>query len=586
MHASPSDPIGRRICLLLAFAAGIAAPANGDEPRSVLAIVGVHVVPMDAPRVLEDHTVIVTEGRITALGPAEEVVVPDDARVVAGHGRYLMPGLADMHVHLRRGSDEYLNYVRHGVTAVMHLGGSEAHGARILEDRRQIDAGEMLGPNIYATQRIFDGDPPLATNSYRLTTPEAARRRTAELKVAGFDFIKVYNNVSLPVYRAILAEAARQDMAVVGHIPRGFDPLIALEGHKAVVHTEEFFFTYFRGPRSTEDMDRGYRPDLSLIPRLLEVLLEGDVAVIPNLSFVFTNFLMWDGLDNVWMNPELRFQHPATVGAWRAGNINRRKEIENFIFREQIKAGLMQELTRRFQQAGVLQLLGTDSALPGLFPGESAHRELTELVKAGLSNWDALSIGTRNAGEFVHEHIDDEERFGRIEPGYRADLLLVEGDPLEDVRHARRITAVAVRGRWIERSELDRRRSALADRYQILYDLSEQVDAALGQEDAAAVVAEILAAHGKDLEVASTIEDRLNSAGYGAAMGGDLKRAAFILRLATELFPESANTWDSLAELNLYQENRDAAIEYYRKALEVDPGFTNAAQQLQKLLEE
>ena len=149
--------------LLLALAAGMALPAGADGPGRPLAVVGVSVVPMDTPRVLEDHTVVVTAGRITALGPAEDVVVPGDARVVAGDGRFLMPGLADMHVHLRHGSDEYLNYVTHGITTVMHLGGSAIQGARILEHRTRIEAGELLGPNIYATRRIFDGDPPLAT---------------------------------------------------------------------------------------------------------------------------------------------------------------------------------------------------------------------------------------------------------------------------------------------------------------------------------------------------------------------------------------------------------------------------------------
>ena len=111
----------------------------------------------------------------------------------------------------------------------------------------------------------------------------------------------------------------------------------------------------------------------------------------------------------------MRYVHPDTVSDWQVSNINRRDEIENFVVREQWKYELIQELTRQFQQAGILQVIGTDASLPGLFPGKAAPRELTGLVKTGLSNFDALSIGTRNAGEFVRRYIDEDARFGQIE---------------------------------------------------------------------------------------------------------------------------------------------------------------------------
>ena len=279
------------------------ASAEDDGSHSALAIVGVNVIPMDTDRILENRTVIVRDGRIEAIGAAADLAVPDGARLIAGDGRYLMPGLADLHVHVRR-SDEYISYLAWGVTTIMHLGGSASRGRELLDNRRRIVAGEMTGPNLYITERLLDGDPPTGGNQLPLASPDAAREKVASMKAAGFDFVKIYNNVPLPVFRAIIEEAARQDMPVFGHIPRGFDPLLAMrDGQDAVVHTEEFFFTYFKGPRSTEGMDRSYRPDLSLIPRLLVALLEGQVTVIPNLSYGFTTFLMWDGLDNVWTRP-------------------------------------------------------------------------------------------------------------------------------------------------------------------------------------------------------------------------------------------------------------------------------------------
>ncbi len=570
--------------LLISLAATSAcAEDTPDRASSITAIVGVNVIPMDEDRLLENQTVIIIDGLITEISNFDDVSIPDAAKRIEGNGRYLMPGLADLHTHLR-GQDQYVSYLAFGVTTVMHLGGSESHGRDLLEHRRQISAGSIIGPNIYATERTFDGDPPASGGAYRFSSPDAARKKVTELKDAGFDFIKIYNNVSYPVFQAIVDEARRQGLPVFGHVPRNFDPLTAMrEGQNAVVHTEEFFFTYFEGPRSTVDMDREYEADLSTIPALIEVLVENNVAVMPDLAFTFTNFLMWDSLETIWMDAEMKFLHPDTVFDWRVANINRREEIENFIIREQWKYELMQELTRQFQQAGILQVIGTDASLPGLFPGKAAHRELTELVKAGLSNFDALSIGTRNAGEFVRRYIDENARFGKIEIGYRADLFLVAENPLEDVRNARNVEAVAVNGRWLQKAELDHQRKLLAERFQALNKVNEQVDTALEGDRARSVIQNILAVHADDADTVAAIEKRINSSGYGAAFADRIDRAQQILELGTQLFPASANAWDSLAEITLFQGDREKAIEYYMKALKVDPEFSNAAEQLRKL---
>lgn len=175
------------------------------------AIIGVNVIPMDEDRVLENQTVIIAAGHITEIGNTDEVIVPAAAKRIEGNNRYLMPGLADLHTHLRA-ADEYVSYLAYGVTTVMHLGGSESHGRELLEHRRQISAGSIIGPNIYTTERTFDGDPPAASGAYRFSSPDAARKKVAELKDAGFDFIKIYNNISYPVFQAIVDEARTQGM--------------------------------------------------------------------------------------------------------------------------------------------------------------------------------------------------------------------------------------------------------------------------------------------------------------------------------------------------------------------------------------
>lgn len=550
------------------------------------AVVGVNVIPMDAEHVLENQVVVVEDGVVQSVSDTAATTLPADLAQIDGSGLFLMPGLADMHVHLRQ-EDELVNYVAWGVTTIMHLGGTGQSGSQLLDYRQESRSGERLGPNIYATDRIVDGDPAIATGAHSAKTDEDARRIIRQLKADGFDFVKIYNNVSKPVFGAIVDEAREQDLAVIGHIPRGFDPLTALSsGQDAVAHTEEFFFTYFEGPRSTENMPREYSPDLGKLPALIEVLTKHDVAVMPDLCFTFGNLLMWDSLDHLWGDPEFPYLHPSTASMWRGGNINRRSEIENFILRGQWKYNLLQTLTLEFQKAGLLQVIGTDASLAGLFPGKAAHRELTELVKAGLSNFDTLAIATRNAGEFVRRYIDDDVRFGQVLPGYRADFILLEENPLDDVRNARLIRGVAVGGRYVSAATLDQRRAALRSRYDALHALNEQIDNAIESPDAERMIQDLVIAHKGDSEAASTIEARINAAGYAAGFAGDLDRALEILALNTRLFPQSANTWDSLAEVTLYMGDRERAIELYRQALAADPGFANARDQIEKLADE
>jgi len=564
------------VCFTLAAAAGDAR-ANDD-----FAITGVAVLPMNSERVLEDRTVVIRDGVIASVDETA-TEVPDDIPVIDGRSRYLLPGLADLHVHLRE-EDELVNYLAWGVTTVMHFGGSGGPGLRQLELRREIEAGILLGPNILATDRILDGDPAIATGAHSVDSAEEARRIVRQLRDDGYDFVKIYNNVSQEVFHAIVDEAREQALPVFGHIPRNFDPLDSLaNGLDAVAHTEELFFTYFGGPRSLDDMPADYVPDLDHLPSLVRVLDANRVALIPDLCFTFGNLMMWDDLEHVWQDPEFAWVHPSTASMWETSNIDRRSRIEHFVRREQWKYDLLQTLTLEFQRAGLLQVIGTDASLPGLFPGKAVHRELTELVKAGLTNFEALALGTRNAGVFVRRYVDPGARFGQVVPGYRADLLLLEENPLDDVRNARRVAGVAVNGRFVAVEELDRRRSVLEERYRALRELNADVDRATQSPEPAVAVARLLDRNAGKREAIGTIEARINAAGYAAGYAGDLDRAMVLFGLNTELFPHSANAWHSLAEAVRYTGDAERALGLYERVLKLDPAFPGVAEQVESL---
>jgi hypothetical protein len=330
----------------------------------------------------------------------------------------------------------------------------------------------MLGPMLYTSGPMLDGDPPIWSGvSTVAPTPKAARTAVLEQQQRGYDLLKVYNNLTPDALEAAVRTAHEQGMAVVGHIPRVAGRDRALQralaaGLDVIAHGEEYYFTYFYGGVDSL-LDRGEAPypDEARIPEAVRLTKEAGAAVMPNLSFVAMTRRQLDDLDAVLADPEVRYLHPDVRAMWEAQNPTRRPDRDRFDLREQAKYPFLQVLTKALSDAGVLLLLGTDASVSGLFPGKSAHVELEELVKAGLTPYEALATGTRNPGAFLHGRGVGDGPFGTVAPGQRADLLLVRGNPLDDVAHAAEIEGVMVRGRWVPRTELERLREERAASY-------------------------------------------------------------------------------------------------------------------------
>jgi imidazolonepropionase-like amidohydrolase len=398
---------------------------------------------MDSERVLEGQTVVVREGRIVALGPEASITIPLDAERIDARGRYLMPGLADFHVHVSS-EEQLLSYLAHGVTTVFDLEGSPER----MRLRERIALGKQPGPTLYVSSPLTDGDPPVFGSAVVVATPEQAWQTAEDLARTGYDAIKVYNNLSPAVY-ASLAEAAReQRIPLVGHVPRKVGLAAVLQARQALIsHGDEYF---------NVDADPGE------LDEAVYATKEAGTAVVPNLARITSTQRMLADLEGVFADPEARYLHPDVLHNWRGSNPTRRLNLAEFTAREQVKYPFVQRLTLSLAQAGVPLLLGTDSSQAGLFPGQSAHLELRELVKAGLTPYQALSAGTRNAGAFITQHVDPAARFGTVALGQRADLLLVVGNPLERLEHLSQPLGVMVRGRWFPREQLQKLRERAA----------------------------------------------------------------------------------------------------------------------------
>jgi imidazolonepropionase-like amidohydrolase len=443
--------------LVAAIGSGLTAPGAQDSDTTT-AVISTTVVPMTTSgAVLRDHTVVVRGDRIVDVGPATTVQVPAGARIIDGRGKHLLPGLVDFHVHLRdaRELDEYL---RHGVTTVVSMRATDT----TLELRDRVRAGAIAGPRILTAGPLVDGAPPIwsgAGTTVVTTEAEAIAAAGAHCR-AGYDLLKTYNNLHAALLPALVSRAHACGIPVAAHLPRlpvreeGLARGLAA-GIDLIAHAEEIFFTHLGGAS-----DALLQPNASVAPERINDavrrIADAGAAVVPTLSFVAMTARMLDDVEAVFRDPLFARLAPDVQAMWREQNPARRNNLEAFARRERVKRPAVTSLTRKLQDAGVLLLAGTDASAPGMYPGRSLHLEIEELVASGLTTVDALAAATRNAGRFLAGHprdgaradLRDLARLGTIEPGAVADLVLLSGNPLEDVGHLSRVDGVMTRGRW------------------------------------------------------------------------------------------------------------------------------------------
>jgi imidazolonepropionase-like amidohydrolase len=444
-----------------------AGPALADAPQEALAIEHVTILPMTVEgTALADMTVIVRDGRIVAVTPATGAEVTGDLRRIDGRGKWLMPGLTDMHVHVEnargmrlalnkpevsasaiRNEDVFAPYIANGVVQVFVLQAmSETIGQRV-----EIEAGRVLGPHILAAAMI-DGSPPIwPVGTTRVaTTPEAGRQAVRDAAAEGYDAIKVYSRLTLETFSAIVEEAQRLKLPVVGHIPgrRGgrteefFQP-----GFGMVAHAEEF-------AQQTE------KPSIAAIPRYVAMMKKNGAWLTATLSLDERLLEQTSHPETLRTRPDLRVLHPM----WREMVVHRNPYVphaspERIEFLRSI-IEFNRELVRAFVAAGIPVVAGTDALVPGMVPGYAMHDELAALAGAGMSTRQVLEAATRLPCEWLGVAADR----GTVEIGKRADLLLLDGDPLADIAHSKRISAVILGGRYLPSALLEQWMQALAAR--------------------------------------------------------------------------------------------------------------------------
>lgn len=464
------------LLLILSLATFAAAQTESSHP-GVIAFVNVSVIPMDRERVLKNQTVIVRNGLIAAIGDANRVKVPGGVPKIEGTGRFLIPGLTDMHVHLFSDEDEFPEelaldefkiMLAHGVTTIRLMMGTPEQ----LVWRDKSAHGEVLAPTIYVASPQFIGKK--STHAYVVTNETEARESVRKAKQAGYDYLKMTTNLKAEVYEAIVDEAAKQNIRVVGHADSrsvGLDR--ALKSRQQIEHLDSYLEAllpdHLLAKGSVSDIYL-YKPEnwLSLdhidenkIPELARASVKANPFSTPTLTLFKYTFGIGRTEAEINAQPDIRFYNQKTKDMWLGVNKRYWATAASPERREKY-VRIRNLLVKAIHDAGGKILAGSDTPEWLLLYGFTLHRELRTLSEAGLSNYAVLASATRNPAEFFGTL----RTTGTIEKGKRADLVLLEANPLENIANTERRAGVMIRGRWIAQAEMDRWLEAIAPRFQ------------------------------------------------------------------------------------------------------------------------
>lgn len=445
-----------------------------EKPLADSAFVHVHVVPMTSERVDRDQVVLVHAGRITAVGPEHSLDIPPGAEVIDGEGRYLMPGLADMHMHTNQDWDTnewpvspLILYLANGVTTIRDMGPEGNDPTYALQWREQIYEGARIGPTIYASGKILFSSP--------LADPVGMVEENAHL---GFDFLKLYSYLSVEDARTALATADRLGLYSTGHIPYAVGMETMLEyGLDEIAHVEELpseLISFDRDQPRTPDawlgvviqaatnrFDLVHGFDEAAVEAHFGDSLEATISLLVQYQTpVCTTMVIDEVIERKLFDasafidrPESAFIPDSYLEKMRTGTEKHQVQFRGMEDLARFKAHIDRWVLRHLHEAGVTLVLGTDSGILAIVPGYSIHDELRILIENGFSSYEAIEAGTVHAAAVV-DHMTGQGDFGTIEVGRRADLILVQENPLEDLGTIKEPLGVMARGRWYSNHEI------------------------------------------------------------------------------------------------------------------------------------
>jgi imidazolonepropionase-like amidohydrolase len=462
----------RKFLLPLLLALFVVISFSSAESSSQLAIIHVTVIDATGRAPQADQTVLIDGGRITAVGATTTTKVPKTARTIDASGKFLVPGFWDMHVHLAgiNADPSWSKQVllplllANGITGVRDMGGDLD---ALLAWQRDIESGVLLGPHIVASGPFLSASGKKTPEQYPVHNAEEARAAVDDLKKRGANFIKIITMPSRDAFFAAAAESKKQNIPFVGHLPFEIGVIEASDaGMHSIEHLLYSAFALSFSSKETElrprlvlaekngdaaaweqiahEADATYSPEKATA--LIQTLKKNSTWVTPTLASldITAHPGNWNTDD-----PLLAFVPPTMAKQWRESfNDAEMKQRAAWLGRQ---ASNDWKLTGELHRAGVPILVGSDSLDPFVFPGDSFHHELAELVRAGFTPMDALQASTHGAALFLGR----EKEFGTIEAGHIADLVVLSANPIENIANTRKVWAVIRNGGYYDRASLD-----------------------------------------------------------------------------------------------------------------------------------
>jgi imidazolonepropionase-like amidohydrolase len=449
------------LCVILMYS-GLAA-----QNKKTFAFIHVNVVPMNKEIVLNDYTVTVEDGRVKNMGPSSSTRIPKEAIVIEANGKFMIPALSDMHVHLEgdawnimfpqesKFTAEEINfedilflYTAKGITTIEVMSALPEH----ILLREKIKRNEIIGPRLILS-RMIDGagkawPPPICT---WINNAGEAEKAVEEIHAQGYDRIKVYSFLEKESYDTIIATAKRLGMPVEGHVPLSTSVEYVLQsGQNMIAHPEEIM-----------KFAKNYTPDqvnyYSSLVAQSNTWVTSTLIIHRNL-----NALLKDSASE-FSKPGTEYLHPMGLGIWKYIYQNLYKPIPD-ARRVALVNGFNQfqkPFVYEFYKKGGKLIIGTDPLMPSTLPGIALHEELEQLVGTGLRPYEALRVSTTNTFEFLGER----DVAGTIEQGKIANVILLDENPLDNISNTRKIFGVMTQDRWIPKIEIDKRLEKIRNSY-------------------------------------------------------------------------------------------------------------------------
>ncbi|MDH3795484.1 MAG: amidohydrolase family protein [Flavobacteriaceae bacterium] len=445
------------------FILGCKSNSQPPSPTSFL-ITDVNIVDVASGSILENQQVVIDSGRIISI--SDQVTDPEAfGNVINGSGKYVIPGLAEMHAHIpspntsrERLEETLFLYLSNGITTIRGMLGHPMH----LELRKEVADGEVLGP------RIFTSSPSL--NGSSVSIPEEARSKVTTYAEAGYDFLKIHPGIKRAVFDTLVTTANEKGIAFAGHVPVDVGIRHALEsGFASIDHIDGYLEGLVPVDKGLDANANGFfgynftdETDLELTDELVSLTKENQVWIVPTQS-LFERWFAPTSAEEMLSQPEMRYMPSSTLSQWQQRKLQSTgpdtgfdtAKWERFI---QIRRDLLKSL----HENGHGMLLGSDA--PQLFnvPGFSIHHEMEGMLRAGLTPLEILRTGTMNPAKYFGM----EAVFGQVKEELEADLILIDGNPLEDLNQLKKISGVMVRGHWISKEEIDQRLESIANNAQ------------------------------------------------------------------------------------------------------------------------